>query len=831
MIGLVLVSHSAKLADGLLELLQQMVQDRVPIAVAAGTDNPEEPIGTDPFKVFQAIEEVYSDDGVLVLMDLGSALMSAETAIEFLAEDQQQHIYLCEAPLIEGGIAAAVQAAGGSPINDVVVEARGALPAKTAQLAPMLRIPNKEIIGHNDGTLKPENQGAVHLEIAVPNTLGLHARPAAKIVGAVSDFEADVRIRRANATANARSINQIATLGARQGDSLTFTAIGQEADEALAAIQRLASDNFGDVEQESLPNSATEAASATGGIGASEGIAVGPVVHVMLQTAHFTEQIVDDSNVEWRRLDASIRQAVTALRTLESETASTIGAEQATIFEAQRLMLEDPELQEAVQTELAASNLNAEAVWQRVVAQTAATYTALENEYLAARAMDLRDVGQRVLRLLTGTGGLTLDVQEPSVLVAQELDPSLAASLPTDLILGILLEGGGRTSHSAILARSLGIPTVVNSGVSPDILSTGQTIALDGTTGQVWLEPTIEEITHLESQRQTWLADRRRLLEDAHKPTVTRNGERIEITANIGSATDASTAASFGAEGVGLFRTEFLFLGRTTAPGEEEQYAAYNAAAQALAGKPLVIRTLDIGGDKPISYLPTTAEENPFLGLRGIRFCLANLTLFRTQLRALLRAASHQDIRIMLPMVSTLDELAAARTVLTDVQQALAAEDIEHNSAPQVGIMIETPAAAWSAAQFAQAVDFFSIGTNDLSQYIMAADRGNPLVSDLPDPLQPAVIAAIAHVAQIAQNAGVHVAMCGELAADPLAIPLLIGLGIEELSMSAPAIPLAKEAVRGVGVKQAQLLANDILRCTTVADVRRSLESHILCRQ
>ena len=428
----------------------------------------------------------------------------------------------------------------------------------------------------------------------------------------------------------------------------------------------------------------------------------------------------------------------------------------------------------------------------------------------APRGDDVIDVGQRVLRHLIQVDHAPIAPATPSILVAAELTPSIAAELTPDMIIGIITEAGGATGHGAVLARALGIPTIVGVADALAQLVDDQSIALDGETGLIWTAPTADELTTLRTERDEWQAQRQAAIAASHELAQTADGRHIEVAANIGRAAEIHAALAAGAEGVGLFRTEFLFIDRSEAPTEDEQVAAYVEVAEALGDRPLLIRTLDVGGDKPIAYLPFAHEENPFLGWRGIRFCLETPTIFRPQLRAILRASARGNVKVMFPMVSTVDEVRQARAILTDVQAELRTEGVAFDEQIDVGIMIEVPAAVWSAEQLAREVDFFSIGTNDLTQYVMAADRGNARVAGLVDALQPAVLTAIQQVVTAAHNAGIWVGMCGELAGNAEATPLLVGLGLDELSMSAPAIPQVKAAIREVDVTAARASAKEM---------------------
>jgi phosphocarrier protein FPr len=823
MIGLVIVSHSAKIAEGVRDLAEQMVQGQVPLAVAGGIDDPAQPFGTDAMKVCAAIESVYSPEGVLVLMDLGSALLSAEMALEFLAPEQRAHVLLCAAPLVEGALAAAIQAAVGGTLQQVLAEARGALAAKISQLELFETPP----------VAAPQAEGGLELILTVPNRLGLHARPAAAFVKTAGQYQAEIWVGKGHKTANAKSINQVATLGVRQGEQIVLKATGPDAAAALAALKLLAEDNFGEVDS-STPATTSPFTSVPAlvdfpaefvGIPASPGLAIGPVFHYRPKLPEIVSHKVTDGAAEWAKLQTAIASAQAEIKALQTQAARQVGPAEAAIFEAHQLFLQDPALLEAAQTRIFEGQLNAAAAWQEAVEASAADYRALDDDYLRGRAADVLDVGQRVLRHLLGVALPSLDFKQPAIIIAADLTPSDTARLNPATVLGICTELGGATSHSAILARALGIPAVVGlNGVTRDIPES-QIIAIDGATGQLWRQPGPEQLSELATRRETWQREQSRAKTMAQQPAVTQDGQAIEVVANIGGPYDAQVALEFGAEGVGLFRTEFLFMERASAPTEEEQLAAYQQAAQAMGERPLIIRTLDIGGDKALPYLDLGNESNPFLGWRGIRFCLDHPEIFKPQLRAILRASAGHKLKLMFPMVGALAEVRAAKQLLAEGQAELRAANIPFDEKMEVGLMIEVPSAAVIADQLAVEVDFFSIGTNDLTQYVMAADRGNSRVAHLANALHPAVLRLIQQTVQAAHAAGIWVGMCGELAGQPLATPLLIGLGLDELSMSAPNIPKVKAAIGQLTLEQARQIAGQALTCATPGAVRDYLDS------
>ncbi len=830
MVGLVIVSHSAQLAEGVQALARQMTQGRVPLAVAGGIDDADNPIGTDAMKVLAAIDAVYSDDGVVVLMDLGSALLSAETALEFLPDERRGHVFLSQAPLVEGAMAAAVQAMVGAPVAQVLAEAAGALAVKREQLggAPAALAPR----------FAPSSAptGGQTVTLTVRNKLGLHARPAAQFVTTAGRYAADVRVTKGDKSADGKSINQVAILGVRQGDEIVVSADGPDAAAALAALQALADDNFGDRDETPPapppPRSPTIADAPSGmgeliGIPASPGVAVGPAALYRPRLPEVVARRVESPADEWQRLLAAVDEARGEIEALYRQAQTQVGREEAAIFEAHLLFLEDPATLEDTRDLIMSESLNAEAAWQRETAALAAAFAGLDDDYMRARAADIEDVGRRVLRRLMGVEPPALDFAEPSILIATDLTPSDTARLDPERVLAICTELGGATAHSAILARALGIPAVVGLGRDVWQVAEGQHVAVDGDAGALWPAPDDAQLATFTARRAAWQAAQRRAKAAGQAAAMTQDGFAVEIAANIGHPNDVGAALEYGAEGVGLFRTEFLFMDRTGAPSEEEQYEAYASAARLLGQRPLIIRTLDVGGDKPLPYLDLGQEANPFLGWRAIRFCLQRPDIFMPQLRAILRASVHDgwahNVKIMFPMIGTLSEVRAAKAMLDAARRELRAEGRAFDEALEVGIMIEVPSAVAIADQLAREVDFFSVGTNDLTQYVMAADRGNAHVAGLASALQPAVLRMVRDAAAAAHAAGIPIGMCGELAGNPLATAVLLGLGLDELSMSAPSIPAVKERVRGLTMDEARRIAGDVLALETADEVQRYL--------
>jgi phosphocarrier protein FPr len=773
-------------------------------------------------RVLAAIEEVDSGDGVLVLMDLGSALLSAEMALEMLPPEKRSRVQLCEAPMVEGAIAAAVQARLGSSLDLAAAEARRALAAKSDQLGGQLAEPPPSQPLPPSSPESPVQE--LLLTVAIP--LGLHARPAARFVQTVGRFpQATLQVTNQTAgrgPASARSITALAMLGIRQGHEIRIMASGSEAGDALAALQELAAEGFGDRGLAILP--APQAAPVTArpsapsgglqGLAASPGIAIGPLHHhrqaITSAIPEITERAARDPEIEWETLLAALEKTRGQIRADMEAALRGAGAYAAAIFEAHLLFLDDEALREPARLAIFTDKINAAAAWQAAFVQAAAQYHTLEDAYLSARATDVEEVGRQVLAHLAGdqtAGSVAAAPASPCILVAPGLALADVARLDPDLVLGVCTAYGSPTSHGAIMLRSLGIPAVFGLGEALLALPEGTRLFLDGETGQVWLNPEEGQVAGLAGRMEAWQSNRATRLagitarvegQVTAETTTTLDGRHIEIAANIGSLAEARAAVVAGAEGVGVLRTEFLFLDRQAAPDEEEQYTAYCAIASALQRRPLIIRTLDAGGDKPLPYLDQGQEANPFLGWRAIRICLDQPELFKTQLRAIWRAAADYPIKAMFPMVATVSEWRAGSALLAEARDELQQAGRRIPPRMDTGIMVEIPSTALCAASFAPEVDFFSIGTNDLIQYTLAAERGNLRVASLSDPFHPAVLSLIHRVVMAAHASGKWVGVCGEMAGDPLAAPVLVGLGVDELSMIAASIPAVKKVVQGL---------------------------------
>jgi multiphosphoryl transfer protein len=658
------------------------------------------------------------------------------------------------------------------------------------------------------------------VDVPVPMSSGLHARPAAAFAEVAKRFEAEVRVQNGPTVANAKSLISLLMLGAGQGSVLRIMARGPDEVEALAALKRALESGLGDMDEPAAEEDAghrwvpKNAAATVPGLSAAPGLAIGPL-HQLKHTTMVVESTARDQAVEAKRLREAIAAARADLEGLHREVEARSGAGRAGIFRAHVELLEDPALQEATLSRLRQGH-SAGWAWRETVEAQARGMETLSEPLLAARAVDLRDVGTRVLRLLSGALDDTLELPErPVLLVAEDLAPSDTARLDPAVVLGLCTALGGPTSHTAILARSLGIPAVVGAGPAVLHQPEGATAVLDGSNGVLYVEPDAQDLEAARSLQVELRQQRGEEHRARFEPAVTRDGHRVEVLANAGLVSEAAQAVHAGGEGIGLLRTEFLFLGRDTAPSEDEQYGAYAEMVRALNGLPLILRTLDVGGDKQVPYLDLPHEDNPFLGMRGIRLCLARPELFLTQLRAVYRTSKHGPIRLMFPMIASLDELRAARALAERARGETGAAPLE------IGIMIEVPAAVEMADLFARESDFFSVGTNDLTQYVLAMDRSHPLLSAQADGLHPAVLRMIQRAVRAMTDAGKWVGVCGGIAGDPLGAAILTGLGVAELSVSIPAIPAIKARIRKLSLRAAQDLAGRALQCSSAAEVRR----------
>ncbi len=665
------------------------------------------------------------------------------------------------------------------------------------------------------------------LDLTIHNATGLHARPARTFVDISKRYQSTIRVRYGSKQVNAKSLIAMLTLGVPHGKTIQVEISGEDEDAAATALAEGVRDGLGEgpadhaapamAAEPARPPDTADVPASTGslirGVAGAPGIAIGPVFHYTRRQIAVNETFAG-VQPEQQRLAGALVEARKQILALHDHLLQHANPTEAAIFAVHRDILADPELTDAAYGAIA-DGQSAAAAWQHCIDNHAAALAALPDRTLAERASDVRDVGGRVLGLLTGAEDQTPVLPDtPVIVVAYDLTPSETASFDPARVLGFCTAVGGPNAHTAILARALGLPAVVSAGPHVLTIPAGREIVLDGIAGTLETEPDQAMLTQARERQRRERQQQEDAASRATEPALTTDGHRVEIAANIGGLEDARSAAATGAEGVGLLRTEFLFLERSTAPTEDEQFEVYRGIAEALNPHPVIVRTLDIGGDKPLPYLSLPAEENPFLGERGIRLCLAHPALLREQLRAILRAAPAGNLRIMFPMIADATELRQARAVIEELRVELGAPAV------QIGIMVEIPSAALMADLLADEVDFFSIGTNDLTQYTLAMDRTHPTLATRADGLHPAVLRLIARTAEAAHRAGKWVGVCGELGADPVAVPILVGLGVDELSVSVPAIPLVKAQIRTLSLAECQQRAQAALGCATARQVR-----------
>jgi multiphosphoryl transfer protein len=673
------------------------------------------------------------------------------------------------------------------------------------------------------------------LEIIIQNPTGLHARPAKIFVNLAKQYKSDIRVFHGEKKANAKSLISMLTLGVQSGNTIRIEADGEDEDVAIVAIEEAIEGGLGEeelieqvaaetepVQEEEKPIKGKQAQNESDaplpenmiqGIAGAPGIAIGPIYHLK-RTEIKVEETFESESEEKNQLQEAIEKAKGQVERLHDQMLAQNASSEAAIFDVHLELLDDVELLDAV-LEKINQQQSAAFAWQTTIDARAEMVAGLDDPLLAARSADLHDVGYRVLRILVGVDGPAIRFPDhPVIVVADDLSPSDTVSLDRDKVLGFCTASGGPTAHTAIIARALSLPAVVSAGGHILTLGDGPIVILNGDAGTLTLDPSDEEIAQAKSLQQARQKLRHEAQQKATDPAITVDGHQVEIVANIGGVAGAQDAMKSGAEGVGLLRTEFLFLERISPPTEEEQFAVYRDIAKTMEGLPIIVRTLDVGGDKPLPYIKMPEEANPFLGVRGIRLCMAKPEVLREQVKAVLRATEYGKLRIMFPMVSDLSEWHEARALVEEVRAELGVESVE------MGIMIEVPSAAVMADVFAEHVDFFSVGTNDLTQYTLAMDRMHPQLAGKSDGLHPAVLRLINTTVEAAHKAGKWVGICGELGADPDAVPILVGLGVDELSVTVPAIPTVKAQVRLLKYEEAQVLAKKALSCGTASEVR-----------
>ena len=561
------------------------------------------------------------------------------------------------------------------------------------------------------------------------------------------------------------------------------------------------------------------------GIAGSEGIGIGKVVLIEEHDLTVEKKSVTDTDAELKRLQDAIEKFVSITNEMADKMAKTVGEQDADILRGHIIMLQDPMIEEQISALMISEKISSEMALEQVLDQTAEMFAAVPDELIQQRATDLMDIKSRMLKILMGIEEVDISqVPANTVLVARDLTPSMTAGINPANIAGILTEVGGRTSHSAILARAMEIPAVLSVEGICGIVKNGDTVVLDGSRGEAIVNPDEVTVKEFEKKFADYAAEKELLKAYKGKPSETKDGVKVELVSNIGKPEDADKVVECDGEGIGLFRTEFLFMDRDSVPTEEEQFEAYKKVAETMKGKPVIIRTLDIGGDKAIPYLGLETEENPFLGFRAIRFCLKRRDIYEVQLRALLRASAFGDIKIMVPLVTGVDELRAVKVILEDIKRQLDKDGIAYNKDVKVGVMMETPAACMMADALAKEADFFSIGTNDLTGYTMAVDRGNAKVAYLYSTYNPAVLRAIKRIIECGKAEGIMVGMCGEAAADPKLIPLLLAFGLDEFSVSATSVLKTRKTISDCSIDECKALAEKVMKCVTEEEVLELLK-------
>ncbi|WNZ83267.1 phosphoenolpyruvate--protein phosphotransferase [Pseudomonas sp. P108] len=662
-----------------------------------------------------------------------------------------------------------------------------------------------------------EGQVLFSQTLRLPNPNGLHARPAAVFAQTAKGFGASICLHKQQSQANAKSLVAIMALQTAFGDSVQVSAVGTDADAAINTLTRLLAEGCGETVAAVAPVEVVEVETLTllRGVCASPGSALGQVVQIS-EPVFDVSEFGGGADVEREAFANALIEADLALQHLRDTAA---GEAEAEIFKAHQELLEDPGLLDQAQALISAGK-SAAFAWRSATDETAAMFRQLGSALLAERAADLTDVGRRVLKLLLGVGEQALELPQGSILIADQLTPSQTARIDTSKVLGFATVGGGATSHVAILARACGLPSICGVPVQMLALSNGTQVLLDADKGELQVRPDPATIHQWQARHTQQRQRHEHELANATLAARTRDGHHVEVSANVASFSETEQAMASGGAGVGLLRSEFLYIGRNHAPSHDEQVATYSAIARCVgSAHNLVVRTLDVGGDKPLAYVPMDNETNPFLGVRGIRLCLERPQLLREQFRAMLGCCDLTRLHIMLPMVTQLSELRQARQMLDEEVLALGLTE-----RPKLGIMIEVPAAALMADLFAPLVDFFSIGTNDLTQYTLAMDRDHPRLASQADSFHPSVLRLIAMTVKAAHAHDKWVGVCGAMASERLAVPLLLGLGVDELSVSVPMIASVKATVRELALADCQIIAQQVLGLESAGQVREALQ-------
>lgn len=828
MVGLILVSHSRKLAQAAAELAREATGPDLPVAAAGGTGEDHRELGTDALDILEAINSVLSDAGAAVLMDMGSAVLSAQTALDLLDEMQRPRVRLCSAPLVEGAIAAAVQIRIGSPLAQVVAAAAGSLTPKQEQLGDAGA---QDAVAQRDPSTSPALLPGEEIELTIENAHGLHLRPVAALLSALAGLDAQVRMEnltKKRGPVEARSLVEVARLQLSYGDRARFQLSGLQAEEAGRRIRRLASQRFGEEAPGIEPErpAAPDAQSGDGLFTSSVGVAIGRPFWIdqdnLAALAEVTDEPVSPSEIssELEKLARGLAAAVRVLKEqLRLPDESSFGKQRRALVEAQVLIVGDSYLRDQAEARVREKRRSAARAWVETMVEQASLQEQVDDSYLRERAADFRELGWLVLRHLPGapTEPAARELPgEPFVLVCEELSPSLLDQVRSPRLQGVLQLGGGPYSHGSILARAAGIPCLGGAREAAPQLRQARRVAFDAGAIQIWTDPDPGTVAYLQERRESTEKTQAQWRAQPPGPAVTLDGATIYVPANINSAEDVQSATAEGADGIGLLRVEFLFQQFRTSPDESAQFALLQQLLEPWDDRPVVIRLLDAGADKSVPFLAVGAEANPFLGIRGIRLLLRHPKFLRAHLQALLRLATERNLRVMVPMVADAVDLVDIQRALVEEHHGLLERGVAHKWPLPFGAMVETPAAALSIRSLATAADFFSLGTNDLVQYLLCAERGHPGLGAFQDGLHSAVLKTIRMTAGDARMASRPLSICGELAADPEAIPLLLGCGLVSLSVGPRMVARTKAVVRTLDLKKCRAVCETLVESGAV---------------
>jgi multiphosphoryl transfer protein len=836
MIGLLLVSHSRALAEAAVDLIRRTVSPTISIAAAGGVGETHSEIGTDAIDIQQGIESVAQPDGVLVLMDMGSAILSAEMAKDLLGDSV--NVRLCSGPLVEGGIAAAVQIQAGSPIADVVAAAQRSL------------LPKQDQLGEVTPVAEPTGAPAAaeeSFESVLENVYGLHLRPVAALIKTLGTDAKNVQIENVTERRGpivAASLVEIARLQAKKGDTIRFRLSGPNTahvrKEIESFLERLSSEDG----QPLSPATAKQDSSSPVPIPVSAGLAVGRALfsdRLDLKIPDTRPDTPTEVEAECHRLTAAIGAAQQNVAQRVAKFSSALAPAEAAILEAQQLILSDRLLLAKAQERIRSKAANAAAAWFETLTEVAEDQAGAADEYLKQRAIDFREAASAVVQQLIGQTNQFANLNEDCVLVCAELNPTLIDQIQSTRITGVIELGGGSLSHGAILARSIGLPVIANAAGSESMLRSAKIVAIDGSTGQLLVNPAPEVIQEWRQREANFRELQKQAVQLSQTPAVSADNIAFLIAANAGKRRDVELALGNGADGIGLFRSEFLFDQFHTLPSEEEQLAAYREALEPISGDSrstaagpsassrefsVTLRLLDIGGDKPLPFLSPGKESNPFLGVRGLRLLLRHPEFLESHLGAILRLTELFSIKLLVPMVTSVDEVVRLKQHLEKAHQSLNARKLSHRWPIEIGAMIETPASAVAFDQMIEHLDFASIGTNDLTQYVLSAERGNPQLEEFADSLHPAVLHLCRDVIALANYRALPISICGEIASDPVAVPLLAGLGLRVFSVTPTAVPTIKAAIRALSLSEITPgSVADLLKRQSAAEVRQALRT------